>query len=303
MARQPASFTRVAQPVRGLWQRFAFLLLIAASFALLLVGKADILIVERARVQITDALAPILEVVSRPAESVGRVVDGARNMFDLQARVSHLQEQNGRLRQWRDVAAGLEVENAALRGLLKYVPPPNSSFISARIIAEAGGPFVRSALINAGRRQGVRRGLAVMSGDGVVGSIVEVGDRHSRVLLVTDLNSQIPVVVHTSRAPAIAVGDNTARMRLNYLPQNSAITPGDRIETSGHGGMFPAGLPVGTVTAVGENEVRVAPLIDWERLEYVRVIDFGLEGVVGVARGETPPHTVLAPTNSSSSQR
>lgn len=298
MARRPGSFTRVAQPVRSFWSRFAFALLLAGAFALMLLGKADILLVDRFRAGVADLLAPVLEVLSEPAASVADAAAAIRRLRDLRAENERLRIDNERLDRWQHVARRLEAENKALRALTNFVPEPNTAFITARVIADAGGAFVRSAMINAGQDQGVRRGLAAVTGDGLVGSIVEVGLRHARILLITDLNSQIPVVVERTRDPAVLAGDNTRLPRLVYLPQNAQLQVGDRVVTSGHGGVFPPGLPIGMVTSVEEGAVKVTPYVDWNRLEYVRILDYGLDGVVKPSGG-VPPYTVMTPDQSS----
>lgn len=294
MGRRPASFTRVAQPVRTLWQRFAFTALILAAFCLMLLGKADIVVVKRLQVAAVDAVAPILEVLSHPAAAVSRGVEAVVSLKDLHAENERLKEENRRLKQWQHVASLLETENKALKRLTRQVAPPPQAFISARVIAESGGPFVRSALLNVGRRNGARRGQAVVSESGLAGSIVEVGELHSRMLLVTDLNAQIPVLLGTSRDPGIMVGDNTNQPRILYLPQNSIVSPGDVVVSSGHGGMMPPGIPVGTVSSVTEAGIRVKPVVDWTHLEFVKVLDYRMEGVIPGPM-DPPPFTVLAP--------
>ena len=295
MARRTATFSKVAQPVRSLWQRFAFSALVLAAFAIMLLGKADIIIIERARVAVADAVVPILEVLSEPAGSLTRALDKISEFRDLHNEFERLKQENQQLRQWRHVATGLQAENQALRRLTHFVPPRDPKVISGRAISNAGGPFVRSILVNVGSRQGVRRGLAAVSGTGFVGVVVEVGERHSRVLLMTDLNSQIPVVVQTTRDPGVLSGDNSDRPRLLFLPQNAHISTGDPVVTSGEGGVLPAGLQVGVITAISDAGVRVKPLVDWDRLEFVRFLDYRLDGMVKVPRTAGTTAAALGP--------
>jgi len=295
MALRPGSFSGVAQPVRSLWSRFAFGLLITAAFALMLLGKADVLLVERAKTTVGDALAPVITVLSRPAATVSATVAELRDFRDLRAENQRLTVENHRLERWQHVARRLEAENRALRALASFVPPPAIDFVTTRVIASGGGAFVRSVMVAAGARQGIERGHAVMGGEGLVGSIVEVGESHARVLLITDLNSQIPVIVERTRDPAVLAGDNTRSPRLVYMPQNAQVLPGDRIVTSGHGGVFPYGLPVGVVTAIADGAVRVTPYVDWNRLEYVRLLNYDLPGVVRPNASGLSPFAVMGP--------
>jgi rod shape-determining protein MreC len=134
-------------------------------------------------------------------------------------------------------------------------------------------------------------------GEGFIGRIIEVGEVSSRVLLITDLNSRIPVMVESTRDRAILAGDNSDEPRLLYLPPAVALSPGDRIVTSGDAGALPPGLPVGTVTAAGEGGARVAPFANWSRIEYVRIIDYGLKGILGPANAPpSPARRRLGPT-------
>lgn len=265
---------RMALPFRAMLQRLGFALLIATAFALMLLGRLDNSVVEQTRLAIVDAVAPIMEVVSRPAAGFNRVVDGINEQLHLRREVARLQEENLRLRQWQIVARQLEADNAAYRSLLNSKSDVVPSFVSARVIADAGAPFVRTVLLNAGYRDGIRRGQAVMNADGLVGRISEVGGRSSRVLLLSDLNSRVPVLNSKSSQRGVLSGDNSDWPNLVFLPNHAQIAPGDRIVTSGHGGLFPPGLPVGIVGSVRDGNVRIQPFVDWHRLEFVRVVRF-----------------------------
>lgn len=260
---------------RGLAQRFAFLSLFILAFALMMLGKAENVVVERARAGIADIAAPILDALSRPVATVSDFITQTGEMMHLREENMRLREENGRLRAWHGVATHLAAENEALRNLLNYVPPARGGFISARVVGDGGGPFVRSTLINSGARDGVAKGLAALNEEGLVGRVTDVGQRSARILLLTDFNSKIPVMLETSRDRAILAGDNSAQPQLSFLPPNSRPKVGERVVTSGHGGLLPAGLPVGVVLGMRDGQMRVQPFVNWDRLEYVRIVDFG----------------------------
>lgn len=266
--------------LRGLAQRFAFGLLVLAAFAVMVIGKADTVIVERVRTAVVDMATPVLNVVSRPVQSVNDALAEAHDLLELREELARLREENARLMSWQSVAQRLEAENKALRSFFAFRSGPQATFITARVVGDAGSAFVRSMLLNAGGRDGVENGQAVMTSDGLAGRITEVGDSSARVLLITDINSRIPVLVERTRDRAVLAGDNSRQPRLTLMPPGMSVEPGDRIVTSGHGGTYPAGLPVGVVASVGEKSVRVEPLVDWTRLEFVRVVDFGIEGIL-----------------------
>jgi rod shape-determining protein MreC len=192
----------------------------------------------------------------------------------------------------QEVARRLERENAELRALLNFTPQGIRGFITGQVIANSGGAFLRNVLIDVGAAEGVERGQAAITGDGIVGRVTEVGDRAARVLLITDLNSNIPVLLEASRERAILAGDNSELPRLLYLSAKTSVKPGDRVVTSGSGGIFPPGLPVGAVASVDNGVVRVEPYAALSRLEYVRIVDFGLSGVLpqSAVPGPRPEH-------------
>ena len=150
--RSSGSVIRLAAPLRALAQRFSFLLLVLASVALMMVGKIESVSVDSARARVTDAFAPILDAISRPAATAARVVESAvelENAFDENQR---LKAENARLLQWKQAALRLEAENNSLRSLLRVRPEPAVNYIAARVIATPGSSFVRTLVVTAGRR-------------------------------------------------------------------------------------------------------------------------------------------------------
>jgi rod shape-determining protein MreC len=278
---------RLTAPLRVLVQRFAFLLLVISAFVLMLLGKGETLLVERFRTGVLDFAAPVMEIMSRPAATLAAAIDNVNELINLRSENARLREENARLLAWQQTARQLQAENASLREFLRFPPESPARFITARVIADAGGAFVRSAIVNAGRRHGVAKGQAVVTPDGLVGRVFEAGVHSARVILITDINSKLPVLVENSRARAIMAGDNSDRPRLVFLPTSVEISIGDRIVTSGQGGLFPPGLPVARVASIENGIVRVEPLADFDRLEMVRVVDFS--AVVPLPSSETAP--------------
>ncbi|MGQ0665026.1 MAG: rod shape-determining protein MreC [Pseudomonadota bacterium] len=280
---------RLALPLKALAQRFTVLGLVAAAVGLLVLGKAEVGLVERFRMSVSDALVPLLDGLSRPLAAASEVAGHAARFLELHAENARLREDNERLLHWQLVARKLEAENRSLREVLRFGPDPHLSYVSARVVADAGGSFVRSVLVVAGAKDGVAKGQAAMTGDGLVGRVGEVGSRSARVLLLTDLNSQVPVVLESTRERAVLAGDNSDRPKLVFLTASARPQIGERVVTSGHGGVFPSGLPVGVVTSTGEGGVRVQPFVEFQRLEHVRLIDYGLGGTLPVAAPPPAP--------------
>ena len=278
--KQPTGHISLLGSLKHLLQRFAFLSLIGLTFALMLIGKADTILVDRARMVINDAVAPILRVMAEPAATVSQFVDNIQELAAIRGQNTELREANRRLLEWLAVAQKLENENRQLRDLLGTVDNPNVRSITARVVADSGGVFVQSILIMAGSRDGVAKGQAVITSEGLIGRVTQAGFRSSRVLLITDINSRIPIRVGEAGDRAILSGDNSSRPKLIYLGSRSTAVPGDRIVTSGDAGAFPPGIPVGRIVAVDDTRVIVEPFVNRDRLQYVRILDFGLTGII-----------------------
>jgi rod shape-determining protein MreC len=267
--RPPAQF-------RATLQRTAPPLLIVLSVAVILLGKADQTMFDSLRTTLTDDAAPVLNILSRPLGVAEAVVDRIGGVVTMYRDNLRLEQENRRLLQWQQVALRLSADNRELRGLLKVVPHHAVSYVTARVIADSGGGYVRTVMLNAGADQGLARGQPAVTGDGLVGRLTEVGRRAARVLLITDLNSRIPVIVERSHVKAVLAGDNSERPRLLYANEQDGIKIGDRVVTSGEGGVFPPDLPVGVVAALDPGGPRVEPDVELSQLGYVMVVDYGL---------------------------
>jgi rod shape-determining protein MreC len=254
--------------------RFSLAALVAASVMLLAAGGSGLPAVERARTAILDVAAPVLDVLSRPVAAVNAALEEADSVFRVYEENARLREENARLMHWQEVARQLERDNAQYRSLLSVRSHDDVRYITARVIGESGGPFVRTLVLAAGERDGVAPQQAVVNARGLVGRVTETGRNASRILLITDLNSRVPVLVEDSRRRAILSGDNTARPRLEFMEAETRARPGDRIVTSGHGGVFPPGLPVGVVARAEQGDVRIRPFVEWSRLEMVNVLRY-----------------------------
>ena len=281
MKEKPGSVVRVSAPMRSLAQRFAFLLLLGTAVGLLMIGRTDPKIFEETRMALIDSTAPVLDALSRPVATISDAIDHVRELAHIRETNAALKTENARLLQWQHAARTLLAENDQLRTLLKYSGEAPAHSVAARVIGDSSGPFIRSLLVNAGTREGVRRGHAAITGAGLLGRVAATGGKSSRVLLISDLNSRIPVLVESSRARAVLAGDNSKRPRLTFVSANADVKIGSRIVTSGHGGMFPTGLPIGVVAEIGDAGIRIETFASSDQLEFVRLVDYGLDGVIG----------------------
>ena len=253
--------------------------LIVLSLSLMTFGRFEAEMIERLRLSISDTLTPTLVTLSGPIEVLRDMRDSFVGLASLQQENVRLRESVLRLQRWQTVAHSLSQENESLRELLHYRGIPWPSFVSAKVIAGSGNSFVRAVLISAGHRDGVKAGQAVMTGLGLVGRVVKTGARSSNILLLTDLNSRIPVLVGGQGNRGILAGDNTDTAHLDLLSGGSGVEIGMRVTTSGHGGKLPPGVPIGRVSAVEGERIAVQPFVDFSRLEHVVIAAWSLDSV------------------------
>lgn len=246
----------------------------ATAIGLIVLTKADLEIFAYLSERAADLVAGIASWPAAPLAFVRRASEAIGSLLALEEENARLREENRRLVHWQNEAVRLAVQNAALREALKMPPVTGTRRrTTVRIVADPGGPFVQTRLIDAGRDRGLEKGMAVVDAYGMVGRIVEVGERSARVLLITDFNSRIPVLVERSRDQAILEGRNGPLAELRFLPMNPSVAVGDRVLTSGRGGLLPSGLPVGEIVHVDDRRVLVRPLVDWDRLDHVTVLE------------------------------
>lgn len=226
-----------------------------------------------ARDGVVDLSAPLLEIASLPAIEARRAMEQVELYMAAFDEVDRLKKENEELKQWEWRTKLLERKVAHLRSLLNAVEEPALVYATGRVIADARGPFVRSALINLGRRDGLRIGYAVINGDGLVGRTVDAGHSVARVLLLNDLNSRIPVLAGPAGVRGLASGDNSAELQLDFLPEGAALYPGDEVYTSGSDGVLPRGLRVGVV-AGSPGAYKVRPYAELNSLDAVSVLFF-----------------------------
>lgn len=222
-----------------------------------------------------DLFAPVLAVASAPIQGAANYVRAVTGLAALQEENARLREENTRLKEWYQTALQLETRNKSLESLLHVAADAEHGFVTARVVADSGNSYVRSMLVLAGGHDGVEKGQPVLAADGLIGRVIESGDRAARVLLLSDMNSRIPVLVEGKNWRAILAGTNGDLPVLDHLPPEAVkdMQEGQRIVTSGHGGLFPFGLPVGTIVKGDDGTWQVQPYADVDRQIFVRIID------------------------------
>jgi rod shape-determining protein MreC len=280
-----------------------FLVVLIATVAILLSDRREAFETDaygRTRTATDKALEPVGNALSAPGRWTGAGVDSVRGYFFAVSENRRLKAELKEMRQWRDVAIALRDNNERYRALLGLRTDPPIPMVAARIVTDSRGPFANSRLANIGQEAGVKIGHPVMSENGLVGRVVGTSDGVSRVLMLTDVASRTPVMIDRTNARAILTGDGGPNPRLEYLRGQEPVRNGDRVLTSGDGGVFPRGLPVGRAVKGLDGRWRVVLASDRAPVDYVRILLFEdftqLANRPALDRTSVPPPTPGAPT-------
>ena len=239
---------------------------------LFLLWRIDNPRIERLRMEITDRVIPNFSAVTAPVTSAVNILRSARSYSRIYQQNQELRRELHQMKAWKEAALQREQENARLLYLNNVRLDPKFTKITGVVLADSGSPFRQTVLLNIGRRDGIVDGWAAIDGIGLVGRIAGVGERSSRVILLTDTSSRIAVSIESNGQRAMIIGDNTSRPPLEFLEAPETVRPGDRVVTSGDGGVFPSGLLVGQVTQTQSGRLRVRLAADIQRLEFLRVL-------------------------------
>lgn len=265
-------------------------LLVLVLMALFLIWRIDSPRVERFRAALVDAVVPNMDWALLPVTRAAAMIDDFQSYTRIYEQNKELKRELQQMKAWKEAALQLEQKNARLLDLNQVRLDTKLTHVTGVVLADSGSPFRQSVLLNVGARDGIRDGWATMDGIGLVGRISGVGERTSRVILVTDSNSRIPVTVQPSGQKGLLSGDNSPLPPLEFLEKPDEVRPGDRVVTSGDGGVFPAGLLVGQVALDTDRRLRVILSADYQRLEFLRVLrSHELEPITATGAIIAPP--------------
>jgi len=264
--------------------------LIICLIGLFILWRIDSPRVERFRAQVVDKVVPSFDWAMAPVTATVNLMRDFRSYQRIYQQNQELRRELQQMKAWKEAALQLEQENARLLDLNNVQLDPRLTFVTGVVLADSGSPFRQSVLINVGARDGIVDGWAAMDGLGLVGRISGVGERTSRVILLTDTSSRIPVTIEPSGQQALLSGDNSPAPVISFLEAADQVRPGDRVVASGDGGVFPAGLHVGRVARDPSGRLRVRLSADYERLEFLRVLrNWGEEQITEPGGPVNPP--------------
>jgi rod shape-determining protein MreC len=255
-------------------RKFSLVLLVIIAISGIFISKNDSSVTVAIRTYVIDFTYPVITFLSKPFEMVEDLNKSIKSYFFVHKKNKELLAENKELKKKLIDLLGAAYENDRLRGLLSYTQNLDYKYISTVVVGSTGGTFFRSILVNSGAKDNVKKGQAVVSEDGLVGRVIEVGRYTSRILLLTDLNSNIPIITNKSREHGIMSGDNEEMPKLLYLPKDSSTTDGEIILTSGEEEVYPPGLHVGIIKIGSDGIRRVIPFAKLHNLDQLSIIDY-----------------------------
>jgi rod shape-determining protein MreC len=263
--------------------------LVLCLLGIFLIWRIDSPRVERFRAQVVDKVVPNFDWAMAPVTGAVNILRDFQSYQRIYKQNQELRRELQQMKAWKEAALQLEQENARLLDLNNVQLDARLTFVTGVVLADSGSPFRQSVLINVGARDGIVDGWAAMDGLGLVGRISGVGNNTARVILLTDTSSRIPVTIQPSGQTALIAGDNTIAPPIDFVESPDKIRPGDRVMTSGDGGVFPAGLLIGQVAEDPTGRIRVRLAADYERLEFLRVLrSYGHGAITGTGQVISP---------------
>jgi rod shape-determining protein MreC len=254
------------------------IVLLAAFLLMTVQVRHDRAVVSFVRQAILFTASPFIKLTAVTVGSVSHVWHNYVDLRGLRQENLRLQREAGILQRRIDQLEEQVLETQRLQGLLAMRDAWRAEFVAARVVGKDSTNWFKTILIDRGSRAGMRRNLPVAAPEGLVGRIVDVTPSTAKVQLITDPVSVAGALMQRTRVTGIVIGNLGAGLRVRYLPLLADVVVGDEVVTSGMGGIFPKGIPVGRVTAVERTsgalfqEAVLQPKVDLGRLEEVVVL-------------------------------
>ncbi len=275
MKRKANLFIRLYK-IKNLIKNFTILFVFLASFILILINKTENIFLEKSSSAATEIISPILDVLIFPAKMASK---GYEEIIELKNNIKINKDLAGdrkELAALKNKVKALEIENNVLSNLLNYQKHPSETYITARVIAEEESPFSQSLIVYVGNNKNIKKGQVVVSNNYLVGRVESVGKFYAKILMATDINSNIPIILQNESVRGMLVGNNTKNPYLRFLPIDATIKVGEPIITSGVAGVFPAGIVVGRIASIEKNFIKVNLSANVNTLEYVQIVDYDI---------------------------
>ena len=246
--------------------------LVLLCMVLVFLGKLDLIAIRNFKAFLSDFVSPITHIFNKPVREIAGVIEEVKSTGTLRDENIRLKSEIRRLKVSNSKIASNELELLKLRKLLNTIPKNKNRIVTGRVLTSPGGVFANTVLINAGIKDGIKTGQPAISSLGLVGYVVNVGLKSSRILLIIDINSMIPAYLTQSNWPVVIQGQNSQLLKIKFLSSEATIIEGEYLETSGHGGRLPAGINIGNIVKSFSGRYYVKPSVDLTRITYISII-------------------------------
>tara|TARA_Y100000590_G_scaffold130840_1_gene149432 strand:- start:43 stop:876 length:834 start_codon:yes stop_codon:yes gene_type:complete len=257
---------------RGNKQRFSLFFLIILSIVFLILGRFNLSAINYIKISINELVYRSSFIVSVPENYIKKTYINIQDHFTYYNEYLKLKKENIELKSSIENTNFITSENERLKKIIDdYIIV--SDEIIAKVLIDKQSPFLRSMIINKGSKNNIKLGMAVLDGEFLVGKVVEVNYTTSRVLLLSDLNSKIPVTIEPEGYQSILSGTGKNNGIIQYSKDEISLKEGSSVFTSGSGALFKSGIPIGKIT----NKINVNYFSDFSQLKFVKVIEFKKE--------------------------
>ena len=257
---------------RGTKQRFSLFVLLFSSIFLIVLGKFNFTAINYLKITINEVVYRTSFVASIPEKYITYSYRAIEEHIKLYKDYNFQKEELEKLKSEKYEVKFLEAENKRLKKVLNDINY-SSELVIAKVIIDKQSPFLRSIIINKGSKNNIKKGMSILSDSYLIGKVIEVNYMTSRVLLLSDLNSKIPVTIEPGSIQSILSGDGENSGNIQYTKDNLPIADGSIIYTSGTGGLLKSGIPIGKIEQ-NENQNNVNFFIDFSQLRYVKVSSY-----------------------------
>ena len=260
---------------KGTKQRFSLLALLFFSILLIVLSKFNFTAINYLKLGINEVVFRTSFIVSLPEKYISYSFHAIEEHIDLYKDYNLKKEELKKLKSEKYNVNFLEAENKRLKKVLEDISSSYEEII-AKVIIDKQSPFLRSIIINKGSKNEIKKGMAVLSDSYLVGKVVEVNFMTSRVLLLSDLNSKIPVTIEPGGIQSILSGNGVSDGVIQYTKGKMPINGEGVIYTSGTGGLLKSGIPIGKIKH-SENKNNVDFFVDFSQLRFVRILSYSEE--------------------------
>ena len=260
---------------KGIKQRFSLLALLFFSILLIVLSKFNFTAINYLKLGINEVVFRTSFIVSLPEKYISYSFYTIKEHIDLYKNYNLKKEELKKLKSEKYNVNFLEAENKRLKKVLEDISSSSEEII-AKVIIDKQSPFLRSIIINKGSKNEIKKGMAVLSDSYLVGKVVEVNFMTSRVLLLSDLNSKIPVTIEPGGIQSILSGNGVNAGMIQYTRDKLPINGEGVIYTSGTGGLLKSGIPIGKINH-SENQNNVDFFVDFSQLRFVRILSYSEE--------------------------